>query len=310
MPNTLGPTTPMSPPDYSSTPCKFFRVCHCKYGTSCQFLHPPTCTIPQCPKTSCPNKHPNKCKHYLKFGSCKFADTCSYTHSTLPPFLPMSPPTCPTHSTCDTILNELETLKLTISSLSTQLHEYGSILVSLHQQYPTSTPKEQPTLRPYFMPTTYPSDTTPETNNCLASPKTSPPLSLIYPPQTNSIPQCLQLSNNQPQQSPISTTPYNHPQQTPSPNPSSHAPNLTSPDQQQPPLLTTPNKHPNIQESLSSCDQCTYKCRAKSALKRHITMKHGLISNLPSEPSPPITSSFQIMSSPPIVPILQKVPCT
>ena len=88
---------------------------------------PPTCTIPNCPKTYCPNRHPQQCKRYLKFGSCKFADTCSYSHFVSPPI------SCPTNSNCDSILLELQTLKSLISSLSTQLNGYGSILSSLHQ---------------------------------------------------------------------------------------------------------------------------------------------------------------------------------
>ena len=116
----------LPPIDYSSTQCKFYKVGHCKYGTSCQFLHPPTCTIPKCPKTYCPNQHPQQCKRYLKFGSCKFADTCSYSH-----FAASPPISCPTNSNCDSILLELQTLKSLISSLSTQLNEYGSILSSL-----------------------------------------------------------------------------------------------------------------------------------------------------------------------------------
>ena len=151
MPNTSPSPPPSSRPlmsfeatlppnDYSSTPCKFFKVGHCKYGTSCQFLHPPTCTIPQCPKTYCPNRHPQQCKHYLKFGYCKFADTCSYTHSVASP-----PISCPTNSTCDTILIELQTLKSLISSLSTQLNGYGPILSSL-QQLSNNHPQQSPSL--------------------------------------------------------------------------------------------------------------------------------------------------------------------
>ena len=46
-----------------------------------------------------------------------------------------------------------------------------------------------------------------------------------------------------------------------------------------------------------------------SALKWHITIKHKAISNLPSEPCPPITSSPQIISSPAKVPTLPISPC-
>ena len=58
-----------------------------------------------------------------------------------------------------------------------------------------------------------------------------------------------------------------------------------------------------------SCDQCSYKCQAKSALKRHITIKHKQISNLPSEPCPPTTSSSQIISSPAKLPTPPSVTC-
>ena len=125
--------------DHSSIPCKFFKVGHCKYGESCQFLHPPICSIPQCPKMSCPNRHPRQCKHHLKFGFCKFGDMCSFSHSTASPSLPISPPTCASNSKCDEIISELQTLKSTISTLSNQIFEYGSILSTLQKQYPFTT---------------------------------------------------------------------------------------------------------------------------------------------------------------------------
>ena len=58
-----------------------------------------------------------------------------------------------------------------------------------------------------------------------------------------------------------------------------------------------------------SCDQCTYKCRAKSALKRRIAIKHKPMSDLPSEPCPPITSSPHIISSRTKVPTLPSITC-
>ena len=248
--------------DYSSTPCKFFKVGHCKYGASCQFLHPPTCTIPQCPEVSCPNRHPRQCKHHLKFGFCKFGDMCSFSHSTASPSLPISPPTCASSSKCDEIISELQTLKSTISTLSSQLAAYGSILSTLEKQYPSTSFRDQTPPRPSIISTTSP----PNIMNFPASPQTSPPLPL---------------TNNCPQQQSFSRTQDNNPLQRPSSN--------------SPPKIPSLVTFGDILQF--SCEQCDYKCRAKSALKRHITMKHGLISNVPYEPHPPITSSPHIVSS-------------
>ena len=70
MPNTSPSPPPSSRPlmsfeatlppnDYSSTPYKFFKVGHCKYGTSCQFLHPLPALSPIVPKLTAPIDIPN-----------------------------------------------------------------------------------------------------------------------------------------------------------------------------------------------------------------------------------------------------------
>ena len=201
----------LPPTDYSSTQCKFYKVGHCKYSTSCQFLHPPTCTIPQCPKTYCPNWHPQQCKHYLKYGSCKFAATCSCTHSVASP-----PISCPTNSTCDTILIELQTLKSLISSLSTQLNGYGPILSSL-QQLSNNHPQQSPSLN-------------------------SPSHALYLP----SIDQ---------QHSPLSATPNNLPSTHNSPSPSLSHPQLSNNTSNQPTIITAPNNYPCQTTSTKSLPQ-------------------------------------------------------
>ena len=245
--------------DYSSIPCKFFKVGHCKYGASCQFLHPPTCTIPQCPKMSCPNRHPRQCKHHLKFGSCKFGDMCSFSHITASPSITSSPPTCSSNSRGDEIISELETLKLTInhfiSTLSNQLAEHGSILSTLLKQYPSTSLGDQPPPGPSIVSTTSPPNTTPNTMNLLAPPQTS----LTLPS-----------ANTCPQQQPLSITLDNYSQQRPLSNP--------------PSILPSPGISGNTLQF--SCEQCNYQCSLKSVLKRHITMKH--------KNSPPPVSTPQI----------------
>ena len=249
----------LPPNDYSSTPCKFFKVGHCKYGTSCQFLHPPTCTIPQCPKTYCPNRHPQQCKHYLKFGYCKFADTCSYTHSVASP-----PISCPTNSTCDNILIELQTLKSLISSLSTQLNGYGPILSSL-QQLSNNHPQQSPSLNSpshALYPPSIDQKHSPLLTIQNKSPSTHNSPSPSTAPNTYS---CQTISSKSPPSvpnpPPITTTPNNYPCQTDSPKSPSPASNQPSPDRSSETLMF-------------SCDYCDYKSRLKRFLNRHITLKH------------------------------------
>ena len=117
-----------------------------------------------------------------------------------------------------------------------------------------------------------------------ASSQTSLTQSFINPSyENNTLP-----TTNCPQQEPFSVTADNHSPKVPS---SKCPSNLTFSD-------ICDN---NIFQF--SCDQCTYKCRAKSALKRHITIKHKVILNLPCEPCPSITSS------PAKVPTLPILPC-
>ena len=120
----------MSLQESSSTPCKYYKVGHCKFGDSCHFIHPPNCIIPQCPKLSCPNRHPRQCKYYSKFGSCKYSENCSFSHSNAP-----SPcPSTQSPSAYEDLLQEIQTLKLSIVSLTQRLDESDSLLSTLQQQ--------------------------------------------------------------------------------------------------------------------------------------------------------------------------------
>ena len=235
----------MSLQESSSTPCKYYKVGHCKFGDSCHFIHPPNCIIPQCPKLSCPNRHPRQCKYYSKFGSCKYSENCSFSHSNAP-----SPcPSTQSPSAYEDLLQEIQTLKLSIVSLTQRLDESDSLLSTLQQQLlKNNIEQQQP------------------------SPKILPSVALTPAAPQTSIP------------TPLST-PVTYCPKDKHPNPFSY-PSVTPAKDKQP----------------FCCSQCNYQCSLESGLKRHITMKH--------EPSPPITFSFPKISSPPIVPILPKVPCT
>ena len=110
----------------SSTPCKYYKVGHYKFGDSCHFFHPPNCIIPQCPKFFCPNRHPRQCKHYSKFGSCKFSKNCSFSQSNA--LSSQSP------SSYENLLQEIQTLKSSIVSLTHWLDQSDSLLSTLQQQ--------------------------------------------------------------------------------------------------------------------------------------------------------------------------------
>ena len=116
----------MSLQESSSTPCKYYKVGHCKFGDSCHFIHPPNCIIPQCSELSYPNRDPCQCKYYSKFGSCKFSENCSFSHSNAPSSL--------YPSSYENLPQEIQTLKLSIVSLTQWLDQSDSLLSTLQQQ--------------------------------------------------------------------------------------------------------------------------------------------------------------------------------
>ena len=130
----------MSLQESSSTPCKYYKVGHCKFGNSCHFIHPPNCIIPQCPKLSCPNRHPCQCKYYSKFGSCKYSDNCSFSHYNAP----SSCPSTQSPSAYEELFQEIQTLKLSIVSLTQWLDESDSLLSALQQQLLKNHPQQLP----------------------------------------------------------------------------------------------------------------------------------------------------------------------
>ena len=180
-------------------------------------LTPPNMHYPQMPQNILPQSTSPTMEALCKFGSCKFADTCSYSHFAASPSI-----SCPNNSNCDSILLELQTLKSLISSLSTQLNEYGSILSSLQQlssNHSQLSPSQNSPSHAFCPPSIdqhhSPLLTTP---NKLPSIHKSPSPLLIHH----------QPSNNNSHQSPIMTAPNSPPCQTTSQISSPHVPTLLS----------------------------------------------------------------------------------
>ena len=61
--------------------CKHNQRGYCKFGMQCRKHHiNEICQNGNCSLEVCQKRHPNVCKFFSIFGSCKFGEDCAYTH--------------------------------------------------------------------------------------------------------------------------------------------------------------------------------------------------------------------------------------
>ena len=103
--------------------CKHFKFGFCKFGERCRKQHlKETCQIEECHMKTCNKRHPRICKYFSVNQVCKFGDICCYKHKL--------------SSHHRNILDQISSLKATISSMTESIEALENKILSLKDSLP------------------------------------------------------------------------------------------------------------------------------------------------------------------------------